>query len=127
MEITACFAVLAHRDLQLEEFAQEFGRLAMWMELDDAMLNSLFWIGANYHRPVDLPDTIGLSWREGILQESVQPLSGTSPPAAALSSLPSVAPKSSPLSAGKSSLPPSTAYSSPPASLLSSPPAPRVS
>ncbi len=23
----------------------------MWMELDDAMLNSLFWIGANYHRP----------------------------------------------------------------------------
>ncbi|XP_016389017.1 deleted in malignant brain tumors 1 protein-like, partial [Sinocyclocheilus rhinocerous] len=30
------------------------------MALDDATLNSLFWIGANYHHPIDLPDTTGL-------------------------------------------------------------------
>ncbi|KAL0182047.1 hypothetical protein M9458_021422, partial [Cirrhinus mrigala] len=46
--------------------------------LDDATINSLFWIGANYYRPVDLPDTTGLSWREGILQCLESP---TSPPA----------------------------------------------
>ncbi len=74
--------------------------------LDDATLNSLFWIGANYHRPVDLPDTTGLSWREGILWclESVRPRSRTSPP-------------SSPSAVPHSSLPPSAAP-------LSSPPAP---
>ncbi|KAL1269171.1 hypothetical protein QQF64_031460 [Cirrhinus molitorella] len=43
---------------------------------------------ANYHHPVDLPDTTGLSWREGILRclESVQPRSRSGPessPAAA--------------------------------------------
>ncbi|KAL0154679.1 hypothetical protein M9458_048942, partial [Cirrhinus mrigala] len=50
---------------------------------DDAAINSLFWIGANYKRPVDLPDTTGLSWRKGILRclESVRPQSRTSPPA----------------------------------------------
>ncbi|KAI2657357.1 DNA-directed RNA polymerase II subunit RPB1 [Labeo rohita] len=51
--------------------------------LDDATINSLFWIGANYNCPVDLPDTTGLSRREGILWclESVRPQSRTSPPA----------------------------------------------
>ncbi|KAL0159579.1 hypothetical protein M9458_043304, partial [Cirrhinus mrigala] len=49
--------------------------------LDNATINSLFWIGANYSRPVDLPDTTGLSWREGIHRclESVRPQSRTSP------------------------------------------------
>ncbi len=58
-------SILARRDLPLEEFAQEFSGLAVWTGLDDAMLNSLLWIGANSHRSMDLPDTTGLSWREG--------------------------------------------------------------
>ncbi|KAL0162611.1 hypothetical protein M9458_042007, partial [Cirrhinus mrigala] len=42
-------------------------------------LNSLFWIGANYHRPIDLPDTTGLCWREAIIWclENVWPRSRT--------------------------------------------------
>ncbi len=48
---------------------------------DDAALNSLFWIEANYYRPVDLPDTTGLCWREAIIRslESIYPRSGTQP------------------------------------------------
>ncbi|KAL0167339.1 hypothetical protein M9458_039183, partial [Cirrhinus mrigala] len=48
------------------EVAAHFSTLAMMSGLDDATINSLFWIRANYSRPVDLPDTTGLSWREGI-------------------------------------------------------------
>ncbi len=75
-------SILARRDLPLEEFAREFSGLAVWTGLDDAMLNSLLWIGANSHRSMDLPDTTGLSWREGILRclESVDPRSRTSLP-----------------------------------------------
>ncbi len=36
--------------------------------LDDATINTLFLLGASYHRPVDLPDTTGLSWREGVFR-----------------------------------------------------------
>ncbi len=39
---------------------------------DDAVLNSLFWIGAYYHSPVDLPDTA--HWTE--LEGSNHPVSG---------------------------------------------------
>ncbi len=112
-------------DLQLEEFAREFSRLAVWTGLNDAALNSLSWIGANYHRPVDLPDITGLSWRQGILWclESVQPRSKTSPPAAGLSRLPSVAHSMpSPSAAPKSSPPPFAAHPNPPFTGKSSPP-----
>ncbi len=34
--------------------------------LDDATLNSLFWHRPNYHHHVDLLETKGLFWREGI-------------------------------------------------------------
>ncbi len=39
-------------------------------------------MGANYHRPVDLPDTTGLCWKEGIIRclESVRTQSRTPPP-----------------------------------------------
>ncbi|KAK2878539.1 hypothetical protein Q8A67_019330 [Cirrhinus molitorella] len=80
--------------------------LAQISASDDAMLNSLFWIGANYHRPVDLPDTTGLSWREGILRclESVRPQSRTSPPTSAQrSSLPASALRSCPQAANMAS------------------------
>lgn len=80
METAARFAALAHRDLPFVENAWEFCRLAVCRPLDNAMLNLLFWIGANYHHPVDFPDTTGLSWTEGILWylESILPRSRTS-------------------------------------------------
>ncbi len=83
METAVRFSALA-RDLPLVEYAWEFCRFAVHT-LDDATLNFLFWIGTNYYRPVDLPETTGLSWREGILRclECVQPRSRTSPPSSA--------------------------------------------
>ncbi|XP_050991501.1 uncharacterized protein LOC127181049 isoform X3 [Labeo rohita] len=41
-------------------------------------MKSLFRIGANYHRPVDLPDTTGLNWKETMFRclESILPRSG---------------------------------------------------
>ncbi len=100
------------------EYAHEFCGLAVWAALDNDTLISLFWIGANYHRPVDLPDTTGLSWREGILLclESVQPRSKTSP-----SSSPSAVPQSSLSAAATSSPPPFAAHSSPPFAAKSMP------
>ncbi len=112
METAARFSALARRDLPLVEYAREFCGLAVCTALDDVTLNSLFWIGANYYHSVDLPDTTGLSWREGNLRclESVQPRSRISPPAHSLSAVPQ-------------SSPPSAADSSPPAATTSSPPA----
>ncbi|KAL0198165.1 hypothetical protein M9458_006705, partial [Cirrhinus mrigala] len=53
-----------------------FVELAMMSGLNDATINSLFWIGATYNHPVDLLDTTGLSWREGIPM-NVRPQSRT--------------------------------------------------
>ncbi len=41
------------------------------------MLKSLYWIGANYQHPVELPDTKGLCWRKAVVRclESVYPWS----------------------------------------------------
>ncbi len=55
----ALFTSLARKDLPLLEYVVEFSQLAVLTAFDDAALNSLFWIGANYHCPVDLPDTTG--------------------------------------------------------------------
>ncbi len=109
METAARFSALARRDLPFVEYAWEFCGLAAKTAWDDATINSLFWTGANYHHPVDLPDTKGLCWREGILQclESVLPRSRTSPPSiqsAVPQSNLSVVPQSSPPSAANSSL-----------------------
>ncbi len=81
MEIAARFIALAHRDLPFLEYSREFCRLAAATTLDDATILSLFWHGANSHRPVDLPDTTGLKWREGILRclESVRPRARPAP------------------------------------------------
>ncbi|KAL0190993.1 hypothetical protein M9458_013691, partial [Cirrhinus mrigala] len=51
------------------------------MAFDNAVLNSLFLIRANYHYPADFPDTTGLSWRDAIIRclESVQPRSRAQP------------------------------------------------
>ncbi len=75
MEVAARFIALDHQDLPFVEYYWELCRLAAAMALDDATILSLYWHGANSHRPVDLPDTTGLRWREGILRclESVLP------------------------------------------------------
>ncbi len=64
---------------------------------------SMFWHGANSHRPMDLPDTTGLRWREGIRRclKNVLPQAIISPPSSA-ALLPSP-------SAGKASPQPSAA------------------
>ncbi|XP_016086355.1 sterol O-acyltransferase 1-like [Sinocyclocheilus grahami] len=56
--------------------SKDFYLLAVTCPFDDETLKSLFWIGANYHRPIDLPDSMALSW---IIQclESIRPLSKT--------------------------------------------------
>ncbi|ROL50943.1 hypothetical protein DPX16_14474 [Anabarilius grahami] len=60
---------------------QNFTCLALTCYLDGETLKSLFCIGANYHYPVDLPDTSGLSWKEAVIRclESVVSRSRTSP------------------------------------------------
>ncbi len=85
MEVAARFIALAHRDLPFPEYSREFCGLAAATALDDATILSLFWHGANAHRPVDLPDTTGLKWREGILRclESVRARARTSLPSSA--------------------------------------------
>ncbi len=112
MEMAAArFLALARKDLPFYKYAGEFYGLAAATAWDDATLNSLFWLGTNYHRPVDLPDTTGLSWKEGVFRclGSVRARARTSPP-----SSPPAVPQSSPPSAAKSS-PPSAAPTSPPA------------
>ncbi len=66
--------------------------------LDDATILSLFWHGANSHRPVDLPDTKGLCWREGILRclESVRARARTSLPSSAAPPSPPTRPAAPP-------------------------------
>ncbi len=74
MNVSAEFVALACRDLPFVEFAWEFCRLATATAWEDATINSLFWIGGNYHCPVDLPDTTGLSWREGMQIQNASPI-----------------------------------------------------
>ncbi len=66
MEAGARFAALALLGLPFFEYAREFCGLAVVTALEDTTLNFLYLLGANYHKPVDLPDTTGLSWREGV-------------------------------------------------------------
>ncbi|KAL0157280.1 hypothetical protein M9458_048526, partial [Cirrhinus mrigala] len=75
------FNSLAHKDLSLLEYVGEFSQLTVLTAFDNAVLKTLFWIGVNYHYPVDLPDTTGLSWREAIIQclDSIYLRSGTQP------------------------------------------------
>ncbi len=74
--------ILALWDLPFYEYAGEFSRFVAATVLDDATINTMFWLGANYHRPVDLLDTTGLSWREGVFKclGSVWVQARTSPP-----------------------------------------------
>ncbi len=133
MEFAAC--VLSRRNLSFVEFAGEFCGLATVTELHDVAILHLFRLRASYHHPMDLPDTMGLCWREGIYRclGSFRSRVGTSPlvsPLAppSLSSSPLVPSSSSssplvPSSSPSSSLVPASSSSSPlvPPSLPSSP------
>ncbi len=68
MEFAASVLALSRRDLPFVEFAWEFCGLAAGTEMHDAAILHLFRLGASYHHPMDLPDTTGLCWREGIFR-----------------------------------------------------------
>ncbi len=75
---------LALKEISLLEYAVEFSQLAVLTAFDEAVLNSLFWIRGNYYRPIDLPDTTGLCWREAIIRRSsgerLSPIQNTARP-----------------------------------------------
>ncbi len=85
MEVASQFTALARLDFPFIVYARKLCKLAAATALDNATINFLFWHGANYHCPVVLPDTTGLSWREGILRYPAlsrnQPAADTSLPA----------------------------------------------
>ncbi|XDV38558.1 hypothetical protein PO909_007932 [Leuciscus waleckii] len=52
----------------------------VYKDSPDETLKSLFWIGANYHHPIDLTDTTGLNWkyqvageRPSLIQDTARP------------------------------------------------------
>lgn len=53
IEITAEFSTLAQKGLSFLDYSLNFFRLAQQTTFNDETLKSLFWIRANYHRPVD--------------------------------------------------------------------------
>ncbi len=137
MDASSRFTALARQGLPFYEYAGEFCKLNAATAWDDATLNKLFWLGANHHRPVDLPDTTGLSWREGVFRclASVRARARTSPPLfAAPASPPPFAPHASPPPSAALPLPhtppfaakaglPAVSMASPPAVSMASPPA----
>ncbi len=111
MEFAAGVLALIRRDLPFVEFAGEFCGLASVTELHDAAILHLFRLGANYQRSMDLPNTTGLCWREGIYRclgsyrsrvETSPRVSPLAPPSS--SSSPLVLPSSSSLVPPSSSL-----------------------
>ncbi len=99
MEFTACAFALSWRNLPFMEFTGV-------TELHDAAILHLFRLGANYQRPMDLPYTTGLCWREGIYRclgsfrsrVKTSPLvSPLAPPSSSLSPLVPSSSSSSPL------------------------------
>ncbi len=52
--LASMFNSLAHKDLPFLEFAVEISQFAVLTAFNDAVLKSLFWIGANYYCPVEL-------------------------------------------------------------------------
>ncbi len=107
MDAASRFATLTRLDLLFYDYAGEFCKLATATAWEDATLNKLFWLWANYHRPVDLPDTTGLTWREGIFRclGSVRARARTSPPSTAALPCPPAVSVASPPGASMASLP----------------------
>lgn len=62
------FILVVQESTNLLNFIEKFSHLAATFPLDDENLKTIFWIGVNFHHPVDLPDTIGLDWRETVIR-----------------------------------------------------------
>ncbi|XP_056123863.1 uncharacterized protein LOC130102021 [Rhinichthys klamathensis goyatoka] len=75
------FILLAEKSQNFLTFTRDFCVLAVTSPLDDETLKNLFWIGANFHQRIDLPDTSNLNWKEAIIRclESVATRSRTQP------------------------------------------------
>lgn len=75
MEYAALFTASAREGLLLRDYSLRFSQLAHRTAFNDETLKSLYWIGANYHRPEELPDIKKDTWREAVLRclESVYP------------------------------------------------------
>ncbi len=108
----ACACALSRWNLPFVEFAGEFCGLAAVSELHDAAILHLFRLGANYQRSMDLPDTTGLCWREGIYRclgsyrsrvETSPRVSPLAPPSSSSSPLVPSSSSSSPLVPSSSS------------------------
>ncbi len=115
MEFVAGVLALIRRNLTLVEYTGEFCGLAASKELHDAAILHLFRLGANYHCPMDLPDTTGLCWREGIYRclGSYRSRVETSPLVSPLAPPSSSSPPLVPSSSSSSPLVPSSSSSSP--------------
>lgn len=62
------FILVAQEITSLLIFIEKCSHLAVTFPLGDENLKTLFWIGANFHHSVDLPDTTGLDWRETVIR-----------------------------------------------------------
>ncbi|ROL23550.1 hypothetical protein DPX16_18818 [Anabarilius grahami] len=81
MDEWAKFIDVARESYDVWFFTSQFCHLAIHSQLEDEDLKKLFWIGANYHGPRNLPDTTGLNWKEALQKclEFKRPRSGTPP------------------------------------------------
>ncbi|KAF4106296.1 mucin-7-like [Onychostoma macrolepis] len=122
MEFVEAVAALALLDLPFFKFASQFCELTEKMTLADSVIIETFWLGATYHRPMDLPDTAGLCWREAILRclGSVRARAGTQSSAAIHGFQPPSAATSNPLTR-KAANPPRSA-ATPPRESAANPP-----
>jgi len=79
MDDRARIIVLAQENQNLFSFIKDFCCLAVTSALNNETLKTLFWIGATFQHHIDLPDTIGLDWRETVIRclESAVSRSGT--------------------------------------------------
>ncbi|XDV20061.1 hypothetical protein PO909_025443 [Leuciscus waleckii] len=66
MDDRATFVAIAQEGTEFFSFTENFIRRAVTSSLDDETFKLLFWIGANFHQAIDLPNTDGLNWREAI-------------------------------------------------------------
>ncbi|XDV51987.1 hypothetical protein PO909_020772 [Leuciscus waleckii] len=75
MDDRVSIIVMAQESQNFFSFVKDFCRLAVTSTLDDESLSTLFWIGATFNHPIDLPDTTGLDWRETVIRclESIMP------------------------------------------------------
>lgn len=62
------FSTVAQITHNFLDFTECFCCLAVTCPYDDETLKSLFWIGANFHHAVQLPDNTALTWKEVIIR-----------------------------------------------------------